>query len=761
MTLKIEFVSDIKGFEKVQKNLEDNQKALNANAEALKRMNDEQAKMASGAFDFKGLTSLRDATKSIQELGKSFDSIMGRSAGTNGVLNFFSGFRKELNELNKEDGLKVLDTMNKQMDTLKGNVSTGTEALKRLRKDLSGLSDSDPPFVREFKEKQYKETAEGVQTSQKLINELTIQNMLRKPIMQFGQTQLPGGSGGAMGFLDGGTNLMRAGKIAGATMAAVPVAGMAASWALNAEYSDQRGKNEYYNQNMSRLDEARGGSISRNFMDNQGIGKESRFKQRLEGGDGFWFNKIGDSIGEDIAIKVKAMANGVAGFMRGKMPSAESLATGVMESGKELDSSRNDSVNRATNVARSIVTSQGFSSMEVGNGYDYARKLNRTMAKQGLTMDEASHALHQGKMWGVTDYAASSGLALSSGETGISDRARGEIMRRQSYGQVGKGGAYNGYGRILSVAGASGIDLSNSAYRESISDVVAQRTMNIAGQVDAGSVTQPFQQALTAMEKGGVKLNDQERISSASNMQSTVAGRFSQAGSMESMGLENALLELGVTNPVDRTSIAQLVGSNQFDRAARLAQSLTNKPMDQVRKALNGAKTMADDLRKSVTGQTKEGEAAYAKVGLSRDGYTRTGNITSGESIAGQGAVADSLQPFNEPSKGGASTPLFKKTTAREVATKEVTMNDQLLTMTSQLMTTAGDEGTKVAKIFTDYLVKFRTEIEGQFREVRDEMTDKRFSEMPMTQNIVNYQQQFGRPFTGTKNLGVKKAGEQ
>lgn len=735
MTLKIEFQSDIRGFDRVNKVLEESQKALNANADALAKMNAEQAKLQSGALDIKGIDAIKNASAAVQNLAKSFDTVMSNQRGLNGFLTTFSGFKKEISELNKEQGLNVLDIMTKQVDGFRSSVTSGMETLKRLRREMADADDGkQPEFLKEYKRSQYTETASAVHAQNEALNKLTIQQMLRQPMLQFGGMgggpQLPGGVGGGFGgFIGGGTNLLRLLGITGGIAAGVPILNKLSSMGMNAINTEQRAENAEFQMQREVYESAFSGNIGRQFLRANRMGKEGRLLQNIEEGDGSFFGtKMGDSKVESWLSKIQMGTSAlIKGVLTGQLPNATQMLTEKQNQMSELDAARQAAINDVAARARAQITSQAFMGLEAGRGFGYVRGLQQSATRQNLTLDEAAPAIFEGRRYGVEQYAVESGLARNSMVTGISDRARNEIFRRQSYGMVGRGGAYNDYGRILTAAGASGIDLSNMSYREAISDVVAQRTMNIAGQVDATSVTAPFQQALGAMQTNNVQLNPLERIQAASSVQTLVQNRMATPGSMESMGMDYALMELGVREAPVRAQISQLVAAGNTDAAVKYISNLTGKDEDTIRSRLNLAKTQADKARKTILFGSEENaarvEKAAAAAGLSATGAIVSGDANSALGKAGMTGVLEQTMPFAKaPAAGTAPTKLPGFTTGEQVKGLEAQRNEFAMQQTAALTASAKDEAGKLVSVFTDFFTQYRSEIQSKLNDLTVEM---------------------------------------
>lgn len=754
MTLKIEFQSDIRGFERVQKVLEENQKALNANADALARLNKEQTALGNGAMDFKGIDSIKNASDAVQKLAKSFDQVMSNQGGMRGFLTTFSRFRKEIGEINKEQGLSILDTMSKQMETLKGNVTTSMDSLKKLRRELKDVDPSQPSFVRDYKQTKYNEAAEFVSVNNELLNKLIIQKMIRQPLLQgpesmFGQ-QLPGGIGGGMaGFIGGGTNLMRLGSLGGQLAAGAVAANFASKWGLNAMYTDERANNMDYFMQKQVYDSAQSGNIGRNYLRENQVGREGRLLKNINEGDGSFFGtKMGDSTLESILSKTTMGISALfTAIKTGTLPSATRMLTERQQQLAELDSARSDAISTAASRTKSTITGGSFMGLEAGRGFDYVRGLQRTVASRNLSLEEAAPALYEARRFGVEEYAARSGLAKNANETGITDRARTEIFRQQSYGGVGRGGAYNSYGKILSVAGASGIDTSNMSYREAISDVIAQRTMNIAGQVDAGSVNAPFQQALTTMSANNVQLSVPEKISAASNVQNMVQGRMGQTGTMESMGTDFALIELGVKEAPVRAQITQLISAGNTDKAVQYIANLTGKSEATIRSRLNLAKTQADAARKTIFFGSEENAARVEKAakaaGLSATGAIMSGNANGVLGVAGMTETIEGALPIaDDMSKSRKGTPIPKDTTGRQIQGAEARQTEAYMQMTTKLSATATDEAGKLVEVFSGFLSRYRSEIQSKLDEVSNEIKQRSLEQTPMYQNMMKFKEE-------------------
>ena len=771
MALKIEFVSDIKGYERVQKSLEENQKALNASADAMARLNSEQSKLGSASLDIKGIDAIKNASKSVQDLAKSFDTLMSGNKGIASFTGMFSGLRKEINELNREQGNTILDTMGKQIGSLRDGSQAAIDTVKRLRMELKDLDESNQPdFVKKHlgdqKRAEMAEATSAAQMSNESANKLAIQKMLRQPILGAGADSMgmDYGNSGIGKFL-GDTSLMRLGKIGGAMVAGTYAARQAGTMGLNMMYGEERMDNAMYREQRGVLSDAQGGNIARLYNQSTGTGHEGRMKRNVENGDGFFGTKLGDSTAESWMQKLKMLPSilidsatiGLSGAVKKNM-------LGLTQEQAALDEARNDAINTSMGRTKGIMTSGSFMGLEAGKGYGYVRGLQSTLAAGNLSLDEAAPALFQARGYGVTDYAARSGLARGSGETGVSDSARGEIFRQQSYNRGSGRNAYNNYGKILSVASSAGIDTSNMSYREAITDVVTQRTMSMAGQVDAGQVTAPMQQALSIQGGAGVNLSVPERIQQANQVQNTAQGRAGQAGTMMNMALEHKLISAGIRNAFVRQQIIQLVSSGQGKQAAQIISKQTGKSVAEAESLLNDSKKIEDNMRTQVLygseAEKKKVEGDFASVGKSSVGMAIGGSATDTMSVKGAGAVYEGTTLLGEDiSKGKASTSLPGQVTGRQVKGADAKFDDNLMRMTTALTDKAGSEGDKLVAVFTDYLGKFTSHIQEQLGKVSLENQVARDNASPMVQNMGKFKEQFpmGTTPSDPKELQTKQ----
>ncbi len=770
MTLKIEFASDIKGFERVNKVLEENQKALNANADALARLNKEQGVLANGSMDFKGLDSIKNASAAVEKLAKSFDSVMSNQGGMRGFLTTFSGFRKEIGELNKEQGLTILDTMSKQMEGLKGSVTTSMDAVKRLRREMQEAEDSNAPqFVKDYKRSQYTAAAENASSNNELLNKLQIQTMMRRPILQGGfGPQLPGGvEGGFGGFMGGGTNLMRMLGAVGGIAAGAYGLNKASQWGLNAMYTENRAENAEYAQNRAIYENAQSGNIGRFYSRSKRIGKEGRLIKNIEEGDGSFFGTwMGDDPVESLLAKAHMGTTAlIRGVLTGNRPNSTQMILERQNQMAELDSARNNSIDTIASRTKSVVTGNAFMGLEAGMDFGFARKLQSTLARNNLSIDEASPALFDARRYGVTDFAAVSGLAKSANETGVSDRARSEIFRQQSYNKPNskKTGAYGALGSLLSVAGSSEIDMTNMSYREAISDVMAQRTMNIAGQVDIGSATAPFQNALSSMVNNGVQLSVPERISAANSIQNMIQGRMAQTGTMESMGSDFALMELGVKEAPVRAQISQLIAAGNTDAAVKYIANLTGKDQETIRNRLNLAKTQADTARKVIMFGSEENaqrvESAAKKAGLSATGAIMSGDANG---VLGKAGMTETIQqslPFaKDLSQYRSPVNLPEDTTGRRILGAEASQVDHYTKMTANLQTTATGEADKLVEVFTSFLQQYRNDIQEKLNDVQSEILKTKYPEVMRETPVQSLPQELKNPNGSVKGTYNRSA---
>jgi hypothetical protein len=142
MAMRLEFVSNIAGFERVEKALQAQQELLNANAEAVERLNNAQQGLSKTSLDTKSSESIRATASHIKDLTGSLETLNKTQSGMKGFLSSFSEFGKQIAQIKSESSGQIFKSMSDQMDTLKTNMRAAGFEMDNLRVKMNAAKAS-------------------------------------------------------------------------------------------------------------------------------------------------------------------------------------------------------------------------------------------------------------------------------------------------------------------------------------------------------------------------------------------------------------------------------------------------------------------------------------------------------------------------------------------------------------------------------------------------------------------------------------------
>lgn len=732
MPLKISFESDLKGFERVERALRDQEKLLNANADAVERLQKAQSGMNKEAFDIGQSRGLKEAADQMKNLTGALDSLQANQSGFRAFLNNFTEFRKELEDISKVQSGEIFGAIDTQIDTLKKSLAGSTQLTKNLRQEISQLRAEGKTEEASKATEQLRQVETQALTERRLLQDARLQRAYRTPLLE--NLGLP-----SMGI---GSLQQIMGRAPG-IMAAGYAMNKAADFAFQFEaMGPEQAANFMYRQQMSVLDAARQGNIGRLFLREQGLGREGRLMSRLEGrsdalaGREGFFSRIGaemslgDDLTESLSLGVrrafKGMYNTITGREIERFGGNKAYTDSqLLEEASTMDARKQDVINRMTSQARQLYTNPSFARFETGLGFEGVQSITRRLNAGNVTFAEAQSVLRDAERYGITDRIAGTRLVRGLDELGLTETARRQLIRQQAY-RPGEGAEsqYNLIGQIFAGARARGVTM-NAATREAISNVIGQQVGQFAGQVDMNQIAAPLMGAMGAMQETGVNLVGQERVQGAQAIQSFVQSRGQQAGTMESMAIETTLIRLGVRNPVARSQIAQLLTRGQAQSAARIVSRITNQPVDQVLQQLREAMGNVGQFRRQILAGSDEEyqtlQAAFSKEGRSFLGAAMSGDVGSQLAVAGMGEAVEQFDLFGAAQTGTLKPELPGTTAARGIRGAEARLETEAMRQADRMAQRVGTEGQTAGQNIVSLFTSFS---DSMIKEVRDGLNE-------------------------------------
>ena len=387
MSLKISFESDIKGFERVQRALESQEKILNQNADAVERLQKAQSGLTDQALNIKGMESIKGTEKQIKDLTQSLDTLSSKRGGLTGFLNIFSDFGGELKKLNAEASVGIFKTMTGQVDTLKASMSGTSQLIKNLRNEINeataaGKGKEAAQKTQQLDQLTTKQMAEG-----ELLRDLQKNVILNAPLLaRAGQP--PGGDGTMAGFLGGGTSLNRLGALMTRMMGVMAGVGTAATVGTKFLEGEERGAEATFNREMALARGAMSGDVGRLYMQRRGIGEEAALVE-----DGLVTNRDGSvdatTMFRSLRLATKRLDPRNIGV------SNEELLVEEQNRRANLDQRKRFAINEATKQEMALAADPRIMNLEMQYGYGGSRGLLNTFLSRGIAIDQATPAMER------------------------------------------------------------------------------------------------------------------------------------------------------------------------------------------------------------------------------------------------------------------------------------------------------------------------------------------------------------------------------
>lgn len=258
MALRISFESDVKGFERVQKALEAQQELLNANAEAVERLNNAQQGLSKTSIDTKSSESIRASAAHIKDLTGSLETLNKTQAGLKGFMASFSEFGKQIAQIKSESSGQIFKSMSDQMDTLKTNMRAAGFEMDNLRVKMNAAKASGNIDEEHALKGRMNQLRAETLSNNAMLNDLDKTMFWQKPRV------------GNISYAD-----MR--NTALPIMAGVAASSQIAKYGQSFLEKDAREDNMLYARELGIGQAAAGGSIGRQALLNRGLGREAAF----------------------------------------------------------------------------------------------------------------------------------------------------------------------------------------------------------------------------------------------------------------------------------------------------------------------------------------------------------------------------------------------------------------------------------------------------------------------------------------------------
>ena len=760
MTMRITFEASTTGFDQVSRALEQQQKLLNENAEAAERLAKAQAGIgrssAPGSQD--ALNYFKETSKTIKDVTGALQQLNQTQSGLQSFMSLFSGFRRELNEAAADQKTGVFQVLSTQVDTLKKNMTASALSIRSIKdevKDLEKAVAADPrnPNLRS----QLADARgflsleqQGLSRDSYLYNQARLIQLANQPIGStlaglFGGGGM-GGGGGPLGFLSGigpsPTSVMRRAAITGIGLYAANRAG---EFISNVGAADDIARIANYRYEMGIAQEAMQGNIGEAFMRSRGIGKFDAMSG-LNRGDiplGI-FNggannamatafRMGDGFAETFGnmfsvFKTQARAM-ITEF---RFATGDEFARILGQRAASLSQDQIDALNKTSSIARENLLSPEFRRMEAQFGYSATRNMQGRLAAQGISLSEASPALEAAAAAGLSRSSLitmNPALLMNAGQLGISDRTRSELFRRAAYGRDDVTGIRTQTANLESFLGAAqgmGIDVrGNFAARQQITDYISGIQSQFGVPMSEQQVGGRFMSAL--QQTGVSQLGMADRIRAAADVDSIAKARISNPRTIESMGINAALMRYGISE-YGRAIIMEQMSAGNTNGAVQAIARLTGKDPDEVKNEINKISQGTQAFRRSITGadteRGKREDAIFQSLNMgNRMTLFETGTSMSVLSAQGAYDQEKGISLLGGDLTTGTRIPLGDQgTQGRNLMAQQQTANENVLKQFEQVAVGAGST---VAGLLGETFKVYTNEIEKELNKIKIDLASK------------------------------------
>ena len=677
--MKISFESDIKGFERVSQALTAQKQLIDESAAAMKRLSDAKGGMGKVEEDTKGNESLRTTAKRIEDLTGALSTLTKSQSGLKGFMDLFGGFSKQLGDFNKSASTSIIDTMTKQIDLLKGSITSAGDTLKKLQADIKITKAYGRPEAAAALEAEEAEL--GVKRSAEIgmLHQLQRTKFMNQP--RFGT---------GLGFSELGKGL--AGSY-GLALTASAVGDVVANKALNYEYSGDRASTSQFNRELSVGQAAQGGNISRQMMIDRGLGVEGGFRKSMILGEG---DTLDTTAGGSFFEEMRLRARHTKGMLTGDFRTYREL---VEERGQELrplDAKLSYARDQAGSMMQNLARNPTFDALSRKVGLGEAARLMGSITAGGATKEEGLSTLRYMTAYGTNNafrnisdaetrpvtgtsqedifYNDPRAIFTAQRKMGISDRATQELSRQVYYNPASAGnlgmamGAMGEKGPRTVEAGSMMADYVTG--RQAKFETGATSAMEVGGvaaattaALDQNTIGQPKLDAITAT-KAGIQAAE------------FVSGNIAQPGNLASEAQTQALYSLGIRNPLAVGQIQQLISQGQLSKVVKLIHGInpdasSEDIMNKINKAGAVPFKFAEQLALSTPQGKKENEVFKAVLGT---------DLISSQMGGGAGtAAAAGIQGLD------------KEHTVFDVASMKAIKSGQEVGKPAPIVTTAGD----------------------------------------------------------------------
>lgn len=619
MAMKITFESDIKGFARVEQALTTQKKLIDESADAMKRFNESKSGGTRNEDDSKHSDSLRVTAKRIEDLTGALGTLTKSQTGLKSFMDLFSGFGKQLGDFNKTAATQVLETMTKQIDLLKGSITSAGATLKNLQTEIKQAHAAGRTEEAATKETEAAKLGVKMMGENDLLKNLQVSKFMHQPIGNFFGTE---GGPSISGIMSGGAKAY-AGMYAGAT-AGIKIA----EKALNYEYSGARAEVSQFGREVSVGEAAANGNISRQMEIDRGLGVEGGFRKSMMLGPGDTLDRTASgSFFEEMLLRLKHFKGGLTGDFTTYRELVEKRGDEL----RPLDAKLSFAQDKAGATINNLIRNPTFDALSRRVGHAAATQLMGSITAGGATKEEGLSVLKSMSAYGTTNafrnisdaetrpvtgtsqeeifYNDPRAIFTAQRKLGISDRATTELARQTYYNLAATGtlgmamGAMGPGGARTVEAGSMMADyIANRQAKFETGGTNASEVSGVAAAtiatLDQNTIGQPKLDAMTAT-KAGIQTAE------------FVSGNIGTPGNLGSEAQTQALYSLGIRNPLAVSQLQQLISQGQLSRVVNLIHGMNpNASPDDIMGKINQAGAVPFKFAKQLAMSTPDGQRA-------------------------------------------------------------------------------------------------------------------------------------------------------
>jgi len=403
MSMKIEFSTDIQGFERLERALQQQTKLLNELSAATKGVSQAQAEMGKMEQSVKGWEGLKGTSKDINELVSSLNTLTKSQSGLKGFISSFGDFGKEMKEITKLASGEVFNNLNKQIDNLSTSLTSKVNDIKRLSNEIQQDKSEGRREDAQAKEVERSQLVAQSLAQKSMLGDARHAQFMHSPIGQF-MFGGPGRGGQAVGIMKTVGARIAGGFMAGYGGGAMVMGGIG-SMGAGAMEMERRSYANMFKYEQELYQQAAGGNAARLSRLMSGRSAEGQF---MTGAD------TGENTFRNMKLKAKWATYGLFGLNK----TYEEFMLDEAERLRAQDAPVNTSIDKITQFAMTTGRMSDFAALRIGDrGVSDALLAGRRgisgVSGTGVGRDRVLEGLRHLEPYGLTEYITEMGGAES------------------------------------------------------------------------------------------------------------------------------------------------------------------------------------------------------------------------------------------------------------------------------------------------------------------------------------------------------------